>query len=246
MTTGPVRCWTDLDISEQEALDEVARCRENGWTPSYGVLTRIRLQKLGLITSTKAGGWSNRYLTDRGRGVWRSRPRGSGNITAAWASIRNCPCCGDPLESSDDALPRCRWCEGCTDRCQIQGWPPLPLERFPSRLTTRVVGVSFVDGWPENMGRLELEVRRHELFEDVAEAPPAVTLVRRPDNPYDANAVEVHVDRVGMIGHLDARTASRLAPRLDAGEAWAGEVAEVVVDENHPGHPGISVSIHRV
>jgi hypothetical protein len=68
-----------------------------------------------------------------------------------------------------------------------------------------------------------------------------VQLVRRPDNRYDHNAVEIWWrDARFMLGHLPRREAAELAPLLDAGanvrgyiwtggtgEAWTAEIALV-------------------
>lgn len=116
--------------------------------------------------------------------------------------------------------------------------------RVPGRFTSRVVGVSHVDGYPENLGRVELAMRRPELYDEPPVELPA-ELVRDPGNEHDPNAVEVHV--LGeRVGYLAARTAATLAPLLDAGEPWAAAVAEVRVSQNNPGNPAITVVLQRL
>lgn len=116
--------------------------------------------------------------------------------------------------------------------------------RLPARFTTRVKGVTFCDGYPDNMGRLELRVRRHELYGGEPATIRAV-LRRNPENEHDTNAIEVHVDEVGMIGHVERRTAEKLAPSLDAGDEWVTVVSEVLVREEDPSHPGITLTVTR-
>jgi len=127
--------------------------------------------------------------------------------------------------------------------------PPDP-DRLPRQFTLRVVGVSFVDGYPENLGRLELAMRREELGLPAPPTPePGVlpaTLVRDPLNPKDVNAIVVHVDGIGPVGHVAASTAVRLARSIDAGTQWAAVVAEVAVSENKPNKPGITIRVTRV
>ena len=116
--------------------------------------------------------------------------------------------------------------------------------KMASPFTVKVVGVSFVDGYPEN------------LYELAKIAPdgmarmerPTVVLVRNPDNKFDANAIEVHVPAIGekgMIGHLTRPIAARLAPELDAGEPWLAEIESVLIDPDHMDRPGISVHCQR-
>ena len=116
-------------------------------------------------------------------------------------------------------------------------------DRLPARLTSRVVGVTFCDGYPDNLGRIELALRRHELFGGDPTAV-AAELERDPGNEFDPNAIKVLVYGE-QIGHIDRRTAERLAPRLDAGEEWDAVVADVVVRREDPSSPGVSVTLTR-
>lgn len=111
--------------------------------------------------------------------------------------------------------------------------------------SSKVVGVTFVDGYPDNL----LELERLSLDSALLGDEPLVALiVRNPQNRFDANACEVHVPALGddgMIGHLPRAVAARLAPQLDAGETWQAEVYVVRVDPNHLDKPGIDIRLWR-
>jgi hypothetical protein len=118
------------------------------------------------------------------------------------------------------------------------------------QITTRVVGVTFVPGYPDNLYRLQEVAAERYLSAPgtfgATERPEGlpVVLIRNPDNAYDANAIEVHVpalSRHGMIGHLPRELAERLAPKLDAGEDWLAEIVAVLVSPENPSNPGIEI-----
>lgn len=107
-----------------------------------------------------------------------------------------------------------------------------------------VVGVVFVDGYPNNL--YQLEALNFEA-ENVGERLAAV-IVRNPDNPFDYNACEVHVPSLGddgMIGYLPRPVAARLAAELDAGVEWQGEVAAIRISNDNPANPGITIHLSR-
>lgn len=121
--------------------------------------------------------------------------------------------------------------------------------KIGSPFTTKVVGLSFIKSYPNNL----LELR--DITEGVIahdgqpgeEAP--VVLIRNPDNEYDANAIEVHVPALGskaMVGHLERPIAARLARELDAGVRWRARVESVLVDPDHPDRPGLLIKCGRV
>lgn len=125
------------------------------------------------------------------------------------------------------------------------------------RFETGVVGVSFVDGYPENLHSLAQAVNQGRVYtepdSDMREVADRlsgeytpVVLVRNPDNPFDANAIEVHVPIVGMVGHVPKRVAAGLAPELDAGEAWLAGVVGIWIHPDHPERPGLSIRLERV
>ena len=123
---------------------------------------------------------------------------------------------------------------------------PTPL---PSPFTAKVVGVTFTPTYPDNLHQLDALLRSVERHPGShGEGAPAI-IVRNPDNTFDSNACEVHVPALGdmgMIGHLPAPVAARLAPELDAGSTWQGHVVEVLIHPEHEERPGITVKLERV
>jgi len=121
--------------------------------------------------------------------------------------------------------------------------------RHPSQIgspfITKVVGVSFVPGYPDNMHNLAAVQGRAESSGE----PLAVVLVRKPDNEYDANAIEVHIpalgEKWGFIGHLTRPIAARIAPEMDSDVMWYADVVSVLIDPEHMDRPGISIRCAR-
>lgn len=113
---------------------------------------------------------------------------------------------------------------------------------LPSRITLNVVGVSFAIGYPQHLYDIERELMFYRT--------PTVRLVREPDNAVDPNAVRVVVfvehpkPHYVNVGHVPAPLAQRLAPEMDAGEQWAGVVAEIRGSSEE--RPGITVTVARV
>lgn len=115
---------------------------------------------------------------------------------------------------------------------------------IPAKLICSVVGVTFVDAYPDNLYLLERVAADTFIRGDER---LAVVLVRNPGNEHDPNAVEVHVPAVeAMIGHLPRGVAKRLAPGLDAGERCLAEITAVAIHPVHPDRPGIHLEIRRV
>lgn len=112
---------------------------------------------------------------------------------------------------------------------------PQVRAKLPAVETIGAVGMTFVEGYPDNILSLPDDVQG--------------LLVRNPANPYDRDAIEVHVVNDGltsnMVGHLPAKdgTAGRLAPFLDAGFMPKDVVVMKQVDPEHPRNPGVSVRI---
>lgn len=107
-----------------------------------------------------------------------------------------------------------------------------------------VVGVTFVATYPYNL----LALRDVSMDAEQRGERLAVVLVRNPANPYDANAVEVHVPALGemaMIGHVSAENAARLAPLMDQGITFRAEIAGARIHPDHTDRPGIDVAIAR-
>lgn len=118
--------------------------------------------------------------------------------------------------------------------------------RIGSPFATKVVGVSFVPAYPDNLWALD----RSQVEAETGGEPLAAILVRNPANEYDSNAIEVHVPALGsdwaMIGHLTRPIAARLAPELDAGVEWQAAVESVLIVPEHLDRPGISIRCERI
>jgi hypothetical protein len=109
--------------------------------------------------------------------------------------------------------------------------------RGPRVLLSRVVGVTFADGYP-------LTVQR--IVDCMADGTGVHgQLVRDPANPHDPNAIRVIcVAAGGHIGHVPRSVAARLAPCLDAGISYDVEILDVR-HPNHPDNPGIEARLTR-
>lgn len=112
---------------------------------------------------------------------------------------------------------------------------------IPGPFASKVVGVAFTPSYPGNL--MALQAAQDEAL--ASGEPLVVVLVRNPANEYDTNAIQVHVpalgDPAGFIGHLTSPVARRLAPQMDDGERWGGEIEDVLVHPDHPDRPGISI-----
>lgn len=112
--------------------------------------------------------------------------------------------------------------------------------------SAKVVGVSFVPAYPDNLYALDRSAIEAEHQGEAL----TVILKRNPDNAYDPNAIEVHVPALGeewaMIGHLTRPIAARMAPEMDAGVRWAARVESVLIDPKYLDRPGISIHCARV
>ena len=116
---------------------------------------------------------------------------------------------------------------------------------IPSPFEAKVVGVSFVPAYPDNLHDLAANQERAQAVGE----PLTVILIRNPDNAYDSNAIEVHIPALGsqaFIGHLTRPIALRLAPEIDADVRWAAEIISVLIDPDHMDRPGISIRCARV
>jgi len=113
---------------------------------------------------------------------------------------------------------------------------------LPRRFTTPVVGIVFVAEYPGNLQALEA-LAAVRLWRDDP-TPIACTLIRERQNPVDPNAVLVMAEGI-VVGHLTRAIACRLAPELDDGVQWWGQVVEVRVSPLNPDQPGIDVRLER-
>lgn len=117
--------------------------------------------------------------------------------------------------------------------------------KMPAPFIAKVVGVSFVPGYPDNLHMLRDSA---DDAERRGEGLPVV-LVRNPANEYDPIAIQVHIPSLGeewgFIGHLTRPIAARMAPEIDDGHEWRAEVVSVLIDPDHPDRPGISIRCDR-
>lgn len=122
----------------------------------------------------------------------------------------------------------------------------MKLSVFDQWRPVSVVGVSFVDGYPETLLVLSNDIRD---WENGVNGRPPVELRRNPLNPYDSNAVEVRrSNNDTMLGHLPKDLAARVAPSLDRGEMWEAEIDydSVQIHPDHPDRPGLTINIRRI
>ena len=133
----------------------------------------------------------------------------------------------------------------------------------------KVVGVSFIPGYPDNLLLLSEEIERRKgesvgwnssisneasdgLFAGIAPDIDSISLVliRNPDNEFDDNAIEVHVPWLGrgntLIGHVSANQAAKYAPLMDSGWEYDGCIFSVDVLPEKPNQPGITIEITLV
>lgn len=109
----------------------------------------------------------------------------------------------------------------------------------PVEAVFRVVGMTFVPGYPGNLHQISEVMDRSTTPESLS-----AVLKRAPDNPYDANAVEVHVPAVGMVGHLSRDDAAMVAPMLDSPMIRClASVYGVRIASNNPDNPGIDILV---
>ena len=107
--------------------------------------------------------------------------------------------------------------------------------------------MTFVPGYPETIGFLEAALMHHRF--DGAPSPKA-RIERDPQNEYDANAVRVSVELPAaggdvFLGHVPAAVAAGLAARLDAGETWECEIAEIRTHEATPATPAVLIHLYQ-
>ena len=117
------------------------------------------------------------------------------------------------------------------------------MKPLPSQLQCKVVGVTFCAGYPENVYALEETFARRVIHGEESEI--RATLVREPANEHDPNAILVHVAGAGMVGHIPAAVAVRLAESLDRHESWSAAVERIAIVEGAPEHPGIQLRLNR-
>ncbi len=108
------------------------------------------------------------------------------------------------------------------------------------RFEIAVVGVTF-EGRQEILRNIYEKQERSRAETGVS---PVVSgcLVRQPDNPYDKNAIAVELTKE-QIGFIPAPLAARLAPRIDAGEAYRVVDARIIKGGSSKDKPVFGVRI---
>lgn len=121
-------------------------------------------------------------------------------------------------------------------------------------ITTKVVGVTKVEG--NNVARIyRIQDALKQLGDAGHRAVVPVKLVRRPDNEFDKNAIEVHVPPVGHIGWISRMKAADLAPLMDGvpfeddeGVLFRftvrAEIVHIEVHPEYPENPGVVITVH--
>jgi len=128
---------------------------------------------------------------------------------------------------------------------------------IPSDFHAKVVGMTFVPGYPDNVYALrDLGTTESDddlfgddlLDEDAGSVEIPLTMRRNPQNPHDENAIEVHAPQLGdasMLGHVPATIAARLAPHLDQNQEWNIFLERVAVVPGKESNPGLHIHIFR-
>lgn len=134
---------------------------------------------------------------------------------------------GPPAGYESPYLPSDRQAELLVPR--PDGLPPLHLSRYHGALwlTEDTTGklVNAKSRALRSLGIWGATVRGTDYYDTKARLGDA-ELVREPDNPFDANAVAVHVGGK-IIGHFNKQKASALAKVLDAGEQLVATIISV-------------------
>lgn len=106
----------------------------------------------------------------------------------------------------------------------------------------KIVGVAFVDGYPQNL----LDLDANAGAEEKLDWPP-IEMRRNPYNEYDANAIEIRrSDTDDLLGHLPKELAKRIAPDMDGGVSWEAAITAVDIHPDHWDRPGLSITIRRI
>lgn len=102
-------------------------------------------------------------------------------------------------------------------------------------VSTRVVGVSFIDDYPKNIFRIS---------EKYATGESSVELERDPLNKFDANAIKVIIDGE-MVGHVPALIAREISKEIDSGVKWFADIESLLISVENTDNPGIKIIIWR-
>lgn len=107
---------------------------------------------------------------------------------------------------------------------------------IPDGMTTiRIVGVSFVPAYPDNL--LELQKTHAARIEWIP-----LVMTRNPENPYDSNAIEVRYNGE-MLGHIPKDLAAVISPKMASGDIFTAAVFAVLISPENPRNPGLDILI---
>lgn len=107
-------------------------------------------------------------------------------------------------------------------------WDDLDTLSHSDDVYGKVVGVTFVNGYPDNLISLQKSVTEKGL---------QATIRRNPNNKYDTNACEVWVDEE-FIGHLPRDIAEEVAPQIDKGIGTELTITSIGFANDDPTKPG--------
>lgn len=112
-------------------------------------------------------------------------------------------------------------------------------------MRVKLVGVSFIDGYPQTANTLQQMLARDASARGDGDAFVSVQLRREPENPHDPNAILVVCGEM-PLGHIKREIAAMIAQQLDAvPDAWVAMVDEVAIHPDHPDRPGIWLRLNR-
>lgn len=119
------------------------------------------------------------------------------------------------------------------------------LAIFNDWRTVKVVGVNFVDDYPDNLLGLADDIDTYEPSGSGYLC--RIELRRNPHNQYDSNAIEVRLSSTDeMLGHLPKELAKRIAPDMDEGVSWEAGIVSVDIHPDHRDRPGLTIEIRRL
>ncbi len=120
----------------------------------------------------------------------------------------------------------------------VRHFPPSDKATIPRSMSTKVVGLSFVPAYPNNLYDLNRQAEEGSVWE--------LELIREPNNTHDANAIVVRVAvDMEVLGHVPAALAARLAPEIDGGATWKVTKWQVLVAFGHESNPGLTIDLER-
>lgn len=106
----------------------------------------------------------------------------------------------------------------------------------PAKFSFKAAGVSFAARYPDNLLALRDEWGS-------AGGIGEVSLIREPDNEYDANAIAL-LAAGEVVGHVPRNVAQFVAPMIDGGERLRAS-ASVLVNPEHEDRPGLLRQVER-